>query len=120
MFQRYDCVFAVEGPYTQHTLCAMLAEYKNKPLPPPPFSIDLVLISKQPALAHVFNDKTHLWQRFLGVYRANGEISEKEIDILRESSEYQVDFAGRLSVIPGLTVLPQDADPKKIHGFRGF
>ncbi len=100
MFQRYDCVLAVEGPCSQEILRAMLGGYKDKPLPDPPFSLDLALIAKRSGPVHVFNGKAHLRQRFLGVYRANGMISEEEVNRLRESGEYQVDYCGRLSVVP--------------------
>lgn len=97
LYERFDCVTAIEGGCTQEHLRNLLSGYRNIPLDLP-FALDIVLVAQAGSKVHVFNGRPEETQRFLGVYSRAGTVTDEELERLRADPALLVDFSGRLAV----------------------
>lgn len=95
MYERYILMFAAEGPAPDEILAEVLRGFRNITLIPP-FTKKIALISPVRFPIAVFNGKKNEDQPYLGVYRSDGFLSANEIEALRNSNQFTVDFVGSL------------------------
>ena len=99
MVARYDSVLTFEGPVPPQHLFSALAG--KRPIPLGQISGDLALISRPAIPVIVLNGRADLDQGLLCVYERNGTITRAEIEEMKATDDYSVDFIGSIRLLDG-------------------
>jgi hypothetical protein len=121
-YKRFDCIFAVEGPYEPDMLHRMLTarppatsdpQVGGAPPADPRYRVvggpyqgipgnhvvgDIVLLTRSTLPICVFNGQAHKTQRLLNVYRQNGTVTKADIERWRSNGDQIVDFMGSITI----------------------